>query len=482
MAAVSQPGSRAGLITALVIFVILFFIAAIFAVVKSTDEKKSVQQVDTLKKQYDKVVRSSEIQTAMSEIEELLKDPSYRGMTFYEIAKAQREKLAAAITGQGSAATIDATDSASKTIDAVNKQLNPVGVAVPAASLTSALQVLADAVVQRHDQVQKAKASFDAEIKNLQESLKAKHAEIDTHKAAVEAANAKAAEAAQKEEAYRKEKDTAVAALEKTVQDEIAAKRAAAEALQTQLQALQQEKEKLEKLIQRQTDILGKWKPRDLATSHLRRPDGQIIQVNKNNVVYISLGQGQQITKGMTFEIYDRVEGIPAASGGAEDSLPVGKGSLEVVNVGPGSSECRVIRSEPGTQVLEGDIIANLIYDPNVRWKFRVFGEFDINQDNQATSAEAEIIKRLVIEWGGQLTDKIDMDTDFVIMGKEPVMPNTTKQQRDESPLLQFEWTKAEAALKAYDEVKNTAVALHIPALNQNRFLYMIGFYDQGKK
>ena len=482
MAAVNQPGSRAGLITALVIFVILFFIAAISAVVKSTDEKKSVQQLDTLKKQYDMVARSSEIATAKDEIAELLKDPAYRGMTFYEIAKIQREKLAEKITGQGSTSTSDAVDAGAKVIDSVNKQLTAIGVTVPANSLTSAIQVLANAVAERHDQAQRAKAAADAANQSHQAAMKAKDAEVEAHKAAVTAAEAKAAKAAQGEETFRKEKDGQVSALEKSVADEIAAKRAAAEALQSQLQAAQQEIEKRDKQIQRQTDIIANWKPRNLATSHLRRPDGRIIQVNKNSIVYISLGQGQQVTKGMTFEIYDRVEGIPAAGANTDDALPVGKGSLEVVNVGPGSSECRIIRTEPGTQVVEGDILANLIYDPNVKWKFKVFGEFDINQDGQATTAEAEIVKRLILEWGGQLTDKIDMDTDFVVMGREPVMPSTTKQQRDESPLLQFEWTKAEAALKAYDDVKSLGVGLHIPTLNQNRFLYMVGFYDQGKK
>jgi hypothetical protein len=40
-------------------------------------------------------------------------------------------------------------------------------------------------------------------------------------------------------------------------------------------------------------------------------------------VVYISLGAGQQITPGMTFEVYDKMTGIPKAANSMEaEQLP----------------------------------------------------------------------------------------------------------------------------------------------------------------
>ena len=38
------------------------------------------------------------------------------------------------------------------------------------------------------------------------------------------------------------------------------------------------------------------------------------------------------------------------------------------------------------------------------------------------------------------------------------------------------------ADLKAYQDVVNQAATLHIPILNQNRFMYYIGYYDQMKR
>ena len=33
-----------------------------------------------------------------------------------------------------------------------------------------------------------------------------------------------------------------------------------------------------------------------------------------------------------------------------------------------------------------------------------------------------------------------------------------------------------------YEAVKNKALELHTPVLNQNRFLYFVGFFDQARK
>src|SRR5262249_40905431 len=156
----------------------------------------------------------------------------------------------------------------------------------------------------------------------------------------------------------------------------------------------------------------------------------------------------------MTFEIYDKNEGIPR-TGGSEDQLPIGKGSLEVTHVSVDSSECHVVKLQPGAQLFVGDLIANIIYDANVKLNFRVYGDFDIDQNGVATPQETEIVKRLVVQWGGSLTDKIDVDTDFVVMGKEPVLPNVTKEQLEANPILKFDYEKAEQALKAYEEIRN---------------------------
>ena len=38
------------------------------------------------------------------------------------------------------------------------------------------------------------------------------------------------------------------------------------------------------------------------------------------------------------------------------------------------------------------------------------------------------------------------------------------------------------AALKAFNDLINQASTLHIPVMNQNRFMYFIGYFDQMKR
>src|SRR6185503_12312932 len=128
-----------------------------------------------------------------------------------------------------------------------------------------------------------------------------------------------------------------------------------------------------------------------------------------------------------------------------------------------------------------GDLIVNLIYDPATKYNFMVYGDFDLDQNGQATPADAEVVKRLITQWGGILTDKVNVDTDFVILGKEPVLPPFNKDELAD-PFNQKKLSDAQAALDAYQDVVKSARDLHIPIMNQNRFLYFIGYFDQSKR
>jgi hypothetical protein len=148
-----------------------------------------------------------------------------------------------------------------------------------------------------------------------------------------------------------------------------------------------------------------------------------------------------------------------------------------VVQVGQNSSECRIVHLTPGATVAEGDLIANLVYDRNTTYNFVVFGAFDIEQTSAATTEQGEVIKSLVTRWGGHVQPKVNANTDFVVIGKEPEVPALTKEQLDD-PLLRAKYDQAVADLKAYQDTVNEAAELHIPIMNQNRFMYYIGYFD----
>ena len=135
----------------------------------------------------------------------------------------------------------------------------------------------------------------------------------------------------------------------------------------------------------------------------MRRSAGKIIRLAGNNVCYINLGQGDQVVPGLTFEVYDKAEGIPNISEGTtDDNLPVGEGSIEITRVGDSSSECRIIQQTPSTVMSEGDLLVNLIYDPNTKYNFFVYGDFDLGHSGRPSPADMEVIKRLITQWGAR--------------------------------------------------------------------------------
>src|SRR3954453_6391422 len=99
MAAVSQPGSRAGLITALVIFVVLFLVAIVLFFTTNADLQVAKKQNTDLQAKYKDVIKPTEMTDAdYSSLQELQRASENRGRSMFDILKSQREDLSKAIT------------------------------------------------------------------------------------------------------------------------------------------------------------------------------------------------------------------------------------------------------------------------------------------------------------------------------------------------------------------------------------------------
>jgi len=485
--AANQPGSRAALVTTLVIFVLLFFVSAFYAWQNISEVKRTETALEDLKKKVNRVVPVADLDNLRPPVPTSSSEEPY----YYQLQK-RADDLQRALyyveTRDRSSTTRPGT--VARPVDAVVEQINRIRERLSAAGINvvlknqtlTTLDPLANIIIdlaKKNRQLEAANELLAAQKKAAEDQLGPAR---DTLKPQVDQLNAaltkagdeKKALAADYEGKLKTEKDAFDAAM-KAAKD-------ANQALDDARKSALAEAEKIKADNEALTATLGKWRPPNLAEATLRHADGEIIQIGKNNVVYINLGMGQQVYKGLTFEVYDRTEGIPRVAGVTEEQLPAGKASLEVINVGPGSSECRLIKTTPDQPVVVGDIIANLIYDPNVKWNFRVYGEFDVDGNGVATTAEAEVVKRLVKAWGGRITDQLNFDTDFLVIGREPQLPRYSKEEIEKSPTLALEMKQAEAKLKEYDDIKQKALQLHIPVLNQNRFLYLVGYYDQARR
>jgi hypothetical protein len=205
-------------------------------------------------------------------------------------------------------------------------------------------------------------------------------------------------------------------------------------------------------------------------------PDGKVLLVDyQTKIVHINLGSDERVYRGLTFAIYDKNQPIPRDG--------KGKAEIEVFDVGDSVSQARIVRSEPKNPIVVDDIVANLIWDSKKTNTFVVAGDFDLNGDGARDPDALDKIRALVEKWGGKIADSVTVNTDFVILGTPPNVPQKPTLEKTETyPNAMEEYERAVERLASYKQIQSQADALSIPILNAERFLYFIGYKTQAGK
>lgn len=199
--------------------------------------------------------------------------------------------------------------------------------------------------------------------------------------------------------------------------------------------------------------------------------DGRIIGTNAaTGEISIDLGRSDRLVLGLTFEVYSGGASVRPMSNG---EYPPGKASIEIVRIDSSSAMARVIRRTSGNPIIVGDVIANAVYDPNKTYGFAVFGNFDTNDDGIWTPQERQDIESLIIEWGGTVSTEVRGDTDFVVLGRRPVLPPEPRPN-DPVEIIQ-RYLLMQQELQTYDDMFAQAEATGIPVLNENRLQTLTG-------
>jgi hypothetical protein len=478
----SPQGSRAGLITAVVVMSILFVVSAIFAFYYNAESRKA----ETANKQ----LTSTNQKFASSAFQQ---DPVYQavdaqageaGKSVAEVLVQQRDDANLGMAGTTDPqAALTAYQSAVKTFKE-EPSVKEAGVSVgDKPNLVVAVQELVRGLNRMsaenkalQEQLAATKAQFEQEVAQRKVVLGERDQKLAEQGKQLETALAELAQRGQAgDESVAKIQGEADRAI-KGLQEQLSAQQQVVADRDTQITKLQTDLEKA--LIK-----IRQMRPEGTKENVVRQADGEIIRVPGNDNVFINLGTGDQISPGLTFEVYDRFSGVPKlgdpTATDEEDTLPQGKASIEVVRVGPRQSECRIVRRTHGQSIVERDIISNLVYDRNAKYNFVVFGDFDLDGNDVATPADTEVIRRLITQWGGQLQNAVNVNTDFVVLGAVPEVPI---QDDEETATDVDRRERAQKALDAYDEVRSQAIQLNIPIMNQGRFLYYVGYYDQAKR
>lgn len=194
------------------------------------------------------------------------------------------------------------------------------------------------------------------------------------------------------------------------------------------------------------------------------------LEPSDGNVV-IGIGRDDNVVLGMTFAVYDEPSAIrPDPTTGR---YPAGKGSIEVIRIDQTSSVCRVLSGVKGNPIVKGDVVANAVYDPAKVYTFLVYGNFDANGDGRATPLELRNIQAMIESWGGQVTNDLSGDIDFLVLGEPPVVP---PEPPDSAPIEVIQdYIRHQRIADRYDDLFKRAQATSVPILNENRLYTLIG-------
>lgn len=449
-------GGGTGMAVALVIFVLLFVVALGLAIVymNKNEELKfnSDKAVSELAEYVKPAERSSE---DVKMAREAAKDAGGDSVVGHLVK--ERKTLLAYISN---ANTLEVTKATLK-----SKQLESGNII----AAIDGLRADKDALEAKWKAEQKLKEDAIAEkMKTLQEktALEAQYAAATTQRttevqaidATIKAGQKTASDTFTSLQASQEE-------AAKKAAEEIAKKEDEKAALLQQIQTLQG---KLQE-YQRNTVSTGGPAP-ELQT------DGNVLSVvPEDNIVSVDLGRVNRVYLGLTFEVFDRKKGVSKDSFGDVR----GKASVEVVKIKETTCECRIVRADRGAAILEGDLVANVVYDKYRVFKFYVFGEFDLNNDGVASTTDTRRIVSLVEQWGGTAAKQMAYDVDFLVLGKRPEQPAPLKEGEVETPEEIARRAAADAAHKSFLELEGLARTYKIPILNQNRFLTLIGYYER---
>ena len=232
---------------------------------------------------------------------------------------------------------------------------------------------------------------------------------------------------------------------------------------------------------------------RQLEMANTTAADAEVASVlDDGRRIYMNRGQQDHIMPGMTFEVFD-----PDALVKLDDFDELrGKATVEVVNVDSTSSVARVVRADRRANVRENDRLVNLVYDPNMTFKFYVYGGFDVDNQSRAMNhlfpvrpqgddsppplqpvpGDDDEIESLVRQWGGIVADDLSYDVDFLVLGIEPPLPRPL-QEGEVDPVKLQQYADAKKQYETYQRLVSEARELGIPVLNQNRFLALVGYY-----
>ena len=239
-----------------------------------------------------------------------------------------------------------------------------------------------------------------------------------------------------------------------------------------QLQASYDETDTTRKRLELQLEGI---KPKPNIEVEAFKADARVISADLlTGLVYIDIGSLDKVYKGLTFAVYDKSAPIPADG--------KGKADIEVFELNDHVAVARIVKNDIKNPIIPDDVVVNLIWNKNTPNVFVISGDFDFDSDGNIDRDGVEKVERLVHMWGGRVTDKVNINTDFVVLGEAPFVPSKPNtDQMDFDPILLEKYEKAIQDREEYNNIKDLAGNLSIPVFDTKRFKNLIGYETRAK-
>ena len=465
-----KPSQSNAMLYTMILFVVLFFIAGTCAVLFYTSTENYKAQANDL---------SNKISSLASEKEqrELSKSVGKRKgkETYFSMMSGYIDELTSAVTGE----MPDETTLAARVNDAkeqINKMMEQVG--------------------------QDASTSYGPEGADLLATIAALKSELDTARTKLEKSESMLADLQddydvslenfrleedrliEEKNHYQKQSDEVQADYDDLAEEH---RKSADEQIESYMAKLEKAqatlKQKNQQIQQLQADLsdtgislqgaiakLEAIKPRPDIEVAAYRADAGVVSVDMmTDTVFLDIGSNDHVYIGLTFSIYDKNTPIP------EDGI--GKAQVEVFGVTETVSAARIVQSSKKNPVVPDDMAVNLIWDKMSSNSFVVAGQFDFDGNGTIDHDGKEKIIDLINRWGGKVTNDLNIDTDFVILGYKPKkLSKPTMTELDRDPMLDDKYAKYRVKERYYNNILSRAGTFSVPIFSQDRFLFLIGY------
>jgi len=470
-----MPGARptrgtvaiTGVHVALIIFVVLWVASTIMAVIFYTDQETLKKQIADLEDQKAKYVPRGGGESAFADYI----DKAFGGATVPNLILDDRNTLAGRITGNAADSTASVLKQVSDTLGQIVADVNAKGdTGLTFTTDTDLLKIagsLHEYAMQQRDQRLAAVADRDRLATALTQEQAAKAAQKQAYDQQIGDLNEKIKSLEDANTSYAQSRDEEVKKLQDTLAKARDSFNLRTRKLQNELKERDLEIQKLANVVDKLRKELAGLKPQLDPNNLLKVVDGRILRaVPGEQLVYINIGRKENVTLGLTFSVYSSDKGV--------SSDGKGKATIEVVGLNDHTAECRIVSSDPGDPVIEGDLIHNVVYDRSRKYRFVVAGMFDLDYSGREDPKDAETVRGMISAWGGQVVDTLDERTDFVVLGRAPAQP--VGRIPDDADAQAIDRIKqAQKDFEQFQNLRAEAKALSIPILTQTQFLYFVG-------